>query len=81
MVNMIVNISTEENYIKYIVYDANNNPIYICEAIPGSPKADPIWRIKKITYDANNNPTDIQFGNGNTNFDKIANNYASYNYS
>lgn len=68
-------------YTTYMIYDANNNPIYIALAPPGSSKSNAVWLIKKITYDANNNPTDIQFANGNTDFDKIANNYATYSYS
>lgn len=55
---------------KSIEYDANNNPIYVGETIPGSATSSAVWRIKKITYDVNNNPTDVQWADGNTNFDK-----------
>ena len=56
---------------KKIEYDASNNPIYVGETIPGSATSDSTWRIKKITYDGSNNPTDVQWADGNTNFDKI----------
>lgn len=68
-------------YTQYIVYDGSNNPIYICEAIPGSSKTAALWRIKKVTYDINNNPTDVKWADGNADLDNVANNYETYNYS
>ena len=56
---------------KKIEYDVSNNPIFVGETIPGSATSALTWRIKKITYDASNNPTDVQWSDGNTNFDKI----------
>jgi len=62
--------------IEYI----GNNPIYIGEAKPGTPKSAVGWRIKKITYDGNN-PIDIQWASGTKTFDKIWDNRADYSYS
>jgi hypothetical protein len=68
---------------KKIEYDASNNPIYVGEAAPGTAVTTAGWRIKLITYDASNNPTDVQWADGNTNFDKIWNNRSggTYTYS
>lgn len=68
-------------YTTKIEYDASNNPIYIGDAVPGTLTSTSVWRIKKLTYDASNNPTDIQWADGNTNFDKIYDNRATYTYS
>jgi hypothetical protein len=66
---------------KKIIYDASNNPIYVGEAEPGTATSAAGWRIKKITYDANNNPTNVEWADGNTNFDNIMDNYIGYTYS
>jgi len=66
---------------KFIVYNGDNQAEYVCEAKPGSSKSDAVWRIFKIVYDGNGNATDIQWANGTKSFDKVANDYASYNYS
>jgi len=67
---------------KKIIYDASNNPIYVGEALPGIATSATGWRIKKITYDASNNPTNVEWADGNTNFDNIMDNYLlGYTYS
>ena len=45
---------TSISYTTKIEYDANNNPIYIGDAIPSSLTTAAVWRIKKLTYDINN---------------------------
>lgn len=73
-----------ESYTLYTImleYDGSNNPIYIGYAIPGSIVSSATWRIKKMTYDIVNNPTNIQWADGNTNFDNIWDNRATYSYS
>jgi len=59
---------------------SGDNAIYVGEAEPGSAKSAAAWRIKKITY-SGSNPTDIQWAEGNGNFNKIWNNRAGYSYS
>lgn len=77
-----VNLSTVLlEYTIILEYDGSNNPIYIGYAIPGSIASSATWRIKKMTYDIVNNPTNIQWADGNTNFDNIWDNRATYSYS
>lgn len=64
-----------------IAYDANLNPEYIGEADPGTAVTSAGWRIKKITYDSNQNPTDVKWADGDTKFDNIWNDRATYTYS
>ena len=73
--------TTSSNYTTKIIYDANNNPTYIGDATIGSLTSASVWRIKKLTYDASNNPTNIEWANGNSNFDKIMDSYLTYTYS
>lgn len=68
-------------FITTTEYDADGNPIYIGEANPGTGKGSAGWRIRKIIYDADGNITDIQYADGDANFDNIWNNRASYSYS
>lgn len=65
---------------KYIV-DAGGGVVYIAETNPGSGNttAKAAWRIKKIT--TSGGVTNIQWASGNPNFDKIADNYATYSYA
>jgi len=56
------------------------NPVYVGEAKPGIATDEKGWRIKKITYDGDN-PTQIDWAEGNRNFDKIWDNRATYSYS
>lgn len=54
--------------------------IYIGEAPAGSALSASVWRIKKIVLDSSSDVTQT-WANGNANFDKVWNNYASYTYS
>ena len=69
-----------QDYLTAIIWDVNNNPIYVGEALPGTAKSATGWRIKKITWDVNGNPTDIAWASSTMLFDKIFNNYAGYTY-
>jgi len=73
--------TTENSYTTTMDYDANNNIVYIGNALSGSEKSEAKWSIKKITYDANTNITDIQWADGNTTHDNIWNNRTLYIYS
>jgi hypothetical protein len=81
MAGIELGISGELNYTLAIEYDASNNPVYVGEAGPGTAKAANGWRIKKITYDGSNNPTDVQWADGDTRFDNIWDDRATYTYS
>lgn len=69
-----------ENLTSAYDYDGSGNPIYIGKATAGSAKSTAVWQIKKLTWDGNN-LTDIQWANGNTNYDNVWNNRASLSYS
>lgn len=60
---------------------SDSNAIYVGEAKPGIGTDETGWRIKKITYDVNDNPTQINWADGNTNFDNIWDNRTTYTYS
>lgn len=63
-----------------IEYDGSNNPIFVGNAIPGSPTASAVWRIMKITY-VGTNPTVIQWPNGTNQYLFVWNDRASLTYS
>jgi len=70
--------------IKYTLsmeYDGGSNLVYLGKALPGASKASAVWQIIKLTYDGSGNPTDIQWADGNENFDNIWDNRASLSYS
>lgn len=58
-------------------YDKTSTYIYAGEAEAGSLDADPVWRIKRVTR-----ASSVKlFADGNSDFDNIWNNRASYSYS
>jgi hypothetical protein len=61
-------------------YNGDGNPIYIGEASPGSAKGDAKWRIRKLTY-SGTNITDIQWADGDTNYNNVWNDRVSLSYS
>jgi hypothetical protein len=68
-------------YICMIQYDANENPIYIGLAVPGTATSDPLWQIRHLTFDPSNNPTSIQYANGVIDFNFVWDNRATLSYS
>ena len=62
-------------------YDANNNPLYICQAVPGSATGDTVWQIYKLSYDSNNNISKKRYADGVSTFIKEADLYATYSYT
>lgn len=70
-----------QKFISALAYDGSNNLIYSGKALTGSSKATACWQIKKYTYDGSSNLTDIQFCDGNNNFDNVWNDRVSYSYS
>jgi len=69
-----------DKYVLALEYDTSNNLIYVGEATPGSPQADAVWRIRKITY-TGDNPTGIEWAGGTTEFNKVWDKRAEYDYS
>lgn len=55
--------------------------LYAGRAFPGSSKASAVWQIYKLTYDSNDSVIDIQWADGNSDFDNIWNNRAGLTYS
>lgn len=69
-----------DKYTLKVEYNSSNNPVYIGEATPGKDTSDAAWRIKKITY-INGDPTAVEWASGTTEFDKIWDDRAEYDYS
>ncbi len=63
------------------LYDANSNPLYLCQATPSVALTSAAWQIFKLAYDVNGNVTQKRWANGDSNFDKIATDYATYDYT
>lgn len=71
----------DAGYTQSIDYDVNSNAIYQGWAVPiAANKANAVWRICHLTYDASNRCTDIQWADGNENFDNIWNDRVSLSY-
>jgi hypothetical protein len=79
--NSVGQTISEGQYTTRVVYDANDNPIYVGLTKPGNTTAQASWQIKQITYDANDNPTDVKWADGDDGFDNIMDNYAVLSYS
>lgn len=73
--------SRDQGLTQAVEYDGSNNAIYIGRAQPGTAKSATSWQISKLTYDGSNNMTDLQWCQGNDNFEFVWNDRASYNYS
>lgn len=65
--------------IKRMDYNAQNLPIYIGWAKPGTAASAAEWQITKLTY-TGTNVTLIEFADSNTNFDNIWNSRTSLSY-
>jgi hypothetical protein len=61
-------------------YDGGTDPVYIGFALPGTAKASAFWRIAKVSY-AGGLATDVQWADGNLNFDNVWDNRAALSYS
>lgn len=62
-------------------YDSLGNLVYIGRAQPGTAKNDAGWQIMKLTYDGNGNLTDVQWADGDEQFDNVWDNRAVLVYS
>lgn len=59
---------------------SGSNPIYIGEAKPGTATSSAGWRIRKLTY-SGENVTDIEWADGDIEFNNIWDNRDSLSYS
>lgn len=60
-------------------FDAASNPLlYLGEAEPGSLNANPVWRIMRFDVSSG---VEGEWADGNSLFDKIWNDRATYSYS
>lgn len=59
---------------------SGENPVYVGEAAPGSATSAEAWRIRKLTY-SGANLTDVEWADGDTDFNNIWDNRASLSYS
>ena len=64
---------------KRFVY-TGSNVVYLGKAKPGKSESDAFWQIMKFTY-SGDNVTQIDFADGNDNFDNIWDNRTGYSYS
>lgn len=78
---LIVSRDPDAGYTKAISYDALNNLEYLGIAVMGTAKSAGTWQIRKLIYDSNGNLTDMQWADGNDNYDNIWNNRVSLSYS
>ncbi len=64
----------------YILYDVSNNIEYLCSSRGGIATSATGWCIVKFSYNGSN-LVKKRYANGLDSFDKIADNYSSYNYT
>ena len=69
----------EDSYTSAFAYNGTNLE-YLGKALPGSLKTAAAWQIKKLIY-SGSDLTDIQYADGNKNFDNIWNDRATYTYT
>jgi YD repeat-containing protein len=69
------------NLSQALAYDSNGKLIYQGLAKPGSSKSAAVWQIRKFTYDADQNLTDIQWADGDLEFNNIWDDRATLSYS
>ena len=72
---------TNAAYTMILDYVGGANPIYVCRSLPGTASSAASWQICKLTWNGSNNPTNVQWADGNSNFDNVADNRASLSYS
>ena len=77
IVNNTLPLETTESY----EVNANGAPVYIGKASPGTGKDEAGWQIQKVSYDGSGFTTDITWASGNSDWDKVWNDRASYSYA
>ena len=64
----------------YIIYDGSGREQYVCSAFPGLATSVTGWSIFKLSYTAGGGVAKRRYANSSDDFNKIADNYATYNY-
>jgi len=59
---------------------SGSNVEYVGKAEPGSAKSAALWRIQKLVY-TGSDVTDIQYADGNLNYDNVWDDRAGLSYS
>ena len=73
-------VSLETHRLIAAAYDGGDNLVYLGRAVPGSAKGDAVWQISKFIY-SGSNLTDVQWADGDQNYDNVWDNRASLSYS
>ena len=68
----------EEVYTQRLDYNSDQTIRYMGLALPGTSAGSANWQIRRFTW-SNGLTTTIEFGSGNTNFDKTWNNRSGTN--
>ena len=76
-------VSISDIYTQKMQNTSSGQPLYIGEAQPGTATSEAKWRIKKMEYGDGESmpPTGTIWADGETSFDKIWDNRATYSYS
>ena len=74
--------SRDVGFDLYILYDVSNREEYICSSTGGITTSVSGWNIYKLGYDGiSSRIIKKRYANGSDSFDKIADNYSTYNYT
>lgn len=73
-----IGTALEVQYDKLVDTDENTGFIYVGEALPGSNKVNPIWRIKRVKEIGDD--LEIIWANNSADFDKVWDDRATYEY-
>lgn len=69
------------NLTQALDYNGDDNLIYQGAASSGSLKSAAAWQIKKFTYNEKGNLIDVQWADGNFEFDNVWDDRKELNYS
>jgi len=79
--NEVESYSRDMGLDTYIIYNASNQEEYICSAFPGLATSVTGWSIYKLSYTAAGGVAKRRYANASDDFNKIADNYLTYNYT
>lgn len=80
--NEFESYSRDAGFDLYLLYDGSNRVQYVCFAPPGTATSSASWQIFKLSYDGTSSRiVKKRYASGNDLFDKVADNYAAYNYT
>jgi len=73
-------VDVDPQYTHAFEYNADRTIKYHGEATPGTAQDGSGWRIRKYTY-SNSQATKVELASGNSMFDKVWDDRATYSYS